>query len=95
LQKGIERKASYGLTPSQTDGVEPSVMPLNMLGVSLALMEFMQVALKVTNRTPNDLKFILPEWELDESHRTAEGACGCITTVAMGDTLIINPVNED
>jgi hypothetical protein len=38
LQKGIERRAPFGLTPSQTDGVEPSVMPLNMLGVSLAVI---------------------------------------------------------
>lgn len=95
LQKGIERRAPYGLGLDETDGVEPSVLPLNMLGVSLALIEFMQVALRITLRTPNDLKFILPEWELDESDRHAEGACDCITSVAMGDTLSINPVIED
>ena len=68
-QQGIEKRIPYGLPLEDTDGVEPSVLPLNMLGVSLALMEFMQVGLKITDRTPNDLKFILPEWELDESDR--------------------------
>lgn len=95
LQQGIERRVPYGLTLNDTDGVEPSVLPLNMLGVSLALMEFMQVALKITTRTPNDLKFILPEWELDESDRPAEGACDCITSIGLGDSLVINPVVED
>jgi hypothetical protein len=94
-QRGIERKAAYGLEFDQTDGVEPSVMPLNMLGVSLALIEFMQVALRVTERTPNDLKFILPEWELDESDRKAAGACDCIMSIAMGEALTINPIIED
>jgi len=37
--------------------VEPSVLALNMTGVSLALMQFMQVTLGITCRTPRDLKF--------------------------------------
>jgi hypothetical protein len=55
-------------------------------------MEFMQVALKITVRTPNDLKFILPEWELDESDRPAKGECDCIGAIGLGDTLRIRPV---
>lgn len=92
LQQGIEKRIPYGLALEQTDGVEPSVLPLNMLGVSLALIEFMQVALNITTRTPNDLKFFLPEWELDESDHHAREACDCILTVGLGDTIVINPV---
>jgi hypothetical protein len=91
-QRGVEDRIPYGLTLEETDGVEPSVLPLNMLGVSLALMEFMQVALKISTRTPNDLKFFLPEWELDESDRSPRESCDCVLTVALGDTLIIRPV---
>lgn len=91
-QRGIEDRIPYGLTLEETDGVEPSVLPLNMLGVSLGLIEFMQVALKITNRTPNDLKFFLPEWELDESDRPTRQSCDCILTAGFGDALTINPV---
>ncbi len=91
-QNGIEKRIPYGIPIEATDGEEPSVLPLNMLGVSLALIEFMQVALKITVRTPNDLKFILPEWELDESDRRAKGECDCITTIGLGDSLSIRPV---
>jgi hypothetical protein len=63
-----------------------------MLGVSLALMEFMQVGLKITDRTPNDLKFILPEWELDESDRRVRDNCGCVMSLGAADTLRIRPV---
>jgi hypothetical protein len=91
-QQGIEKRIPYGLPLEDTDGVEPSVLPLNMLGVSLALMEFMQVGLKITDRTPTDLKFILPEWELDESDRPAHGECGCVMSVGAADTLHIRPV---
>lgn len=91
-QHGVEKRVPYGIPIEETDGVEPSVLPLNMLGVSLALMEFMQVALKITTRTPNDLKFILPEWELDESDRPAKGDCDCIRTIGFGDTLRIRTV---
>lgn len=91
-QQGVEKRIPYGIPLEATDGVEPSVLPLNMLGVSLALMEFMQVALKITVRTPNDLKFILPEWELDESDRPTRRDCDCVTTVGLGDTLPIRPV---
>lgn len=91
-QQGIEKRIPYGLPLEDTDGVEPSVLPLNMLGVSFALMEFMQVGLKITDRTPNDLKFILPEWELDESDRAAQGNCSCVTLLGAADTLHIRPV---
>jgi hypothetical protein len=94
-QQDIENRAPYGLSLKETDGVEPSVLPLNMLGVSLALMQFMQVALKITARTPNDLKFFLPEWELDESDRPAREACDCLTSIGMGDTLSIRPVSME
>lgn len=95
LQQGIENRIPYGLTPQSTDGVEPSVLPLNMLGVSLALMEFLQVALKVTTRTPNDLKFLLPEWELDENDLPANDDCGCTTSLSMADSIPIRPVVMD
>jgi hypothetical protein len=91
-QRGVERRVAYGVPAEATDGVEPSVLALNMLGVSLALMQFLQVALKITSRTPNDLKFFLPEWELDESDLRAQTDCVCITSVAMGDTVSIRPV---
>ena len=92
VQRGIEDRIPYGLTLEETDGVEPSVLPLNMLGVSLGLMEFMQVALRITIRTPNDLKFFLPEWELDESDRPTRQSCDCVLTAGLGDELAINPV---
>jgi hypothetical protein len=60
-----------------------------MLGVSLALMQFMQVTLKITDRTPKDLKLILPEWELDESDHPARGDCGCVASLGAGNTLHI------
>jgi molybdopterin-synthase adenylyltransferase len=91
-QQGIERRVAYGLPVETTDGVEPSVLPLNMLGVSLALMEFLQVALQITSRTPNDLKFFLPEWELDENDLAVQGDCMCVTSVGLGDTVRIRPV---
>ncbi len=94
-QRGIESRIPYGLTLDQTDGVEPSVLPLNMLGVSLALMEFMQVALHITTRTPHDLKFFLPDWELDESDRLIRKDCDCVLSSGLGDTLTINPVVMD
>jgi hypothetical protein len=57
----------YGLSLEDTDGVEPSVLPVNLAGVGIAMLEFMQVALQISERTPRDLKLILPQWELDES----------------------------
>jgi molybdopterin-synthase adenylyltransferase len=95
VQEGIEKRAPYGIALVDSDGVEPSVLPLNMLGVSLALMEFMQVALRITTRTPHDLKFILPEWELDESDRPAQLDCDCVRSVGSGETLYIAPVAID
>jgi len=91
-QHGIEHRVAYGLPIEATDGAEPSVLPLNMLGVSLALMQFLQVALQITSRTPNDLKFFLPEWELDESDLSAQADCMCLTSIGMGDTIRIRPV---
>jgi hypothetical protein len=92
LQQGIEKRVPYGLPLTSTDGVEPSVLPLNMLGVSLALIEFMQVALKITDRSPRDLKFTLPEWELDENDLETKGSCDCWKNVGVGDALQIHPV---
>jgi hypothetical protein len=95
VQRGIERRVAYGLPAEAIDGVEPSVLPLNMLGVSLALMQFLQVALKITSRTPNDLKFFLPEWELDESDLPAQTDCICVTSIGVGDTVRIRPVTVE
>src|SRR5205085_230019 len=78
-QRGAEARAGYGLPAETTDGVEPSVLPLNLLGAGLAMMEFMQVALQVSDRTPRDLKFFLPQWELDESDLAPRAVCGCQT----------------
>jgi hypothetical protein len=91
-QRGIENRVAYGLTPAQTDGVEPSVLPLNLAGVGLALLEFMQVVMRITNRTPRDLKLILPEWELDESDLQSVTGCRTEHNVARGDSMSINPV---
>ena len=95
IQRGIENRIPYGIPLEDTDGIEPSVLPLNMLGVSLALLEFMQVALRVTVRTPNDLKFFLPEWELDESDRPTLPHCDCVTSVGTADACPIVPVSMD
>lgn len=95
VQQAIEKRIPYGLPLEETDGMEPSVLPLNMLGVSLALMEFMQLALKITTRTPNDLKFFLPEWELDESDRPVRDACDCVIACGLGDTMPLIPVTMD
>jgi len=92
-QRDIERRAPYGLPLEQTDGVEPSVLPLNVAGVGLALLEFMQVALKVTKRTPRDLKLFLPEWELDESDLDSQFECDTEDATGLGDTARIRPVS--
>jgi len=47
-QRDAERRLAYGLPLDPSDGIEPSVLPVNMAGVGLALLEFMQVALKIT-----------------------------------------------
>jgi hypothetical protein len=92
-QRGIETRAPYGLPLEETDGVEPSVLPLNLTGVGLAMLEFMQVALKVTTRTPRDLKLFLPEWELDESDLDTVVECSTEAATAMGDATRIAPVD--
>jgi hypothetical protein len=92
VQRGAELRIPYGLALELTDGVEPSVLPLNLAGVGLALMEFMQVALRISDRTPNDLKLWLPAWELDESDLRVSPGCNCIADTAMGDSLSIHPV---
>ena len=91
-QRDIERRIPYGLPLEDTDGVEPSVLSLNLTGVGLALMEFMQVALQITERTPRDLKLILPQWELDQSDLDALPECPCQTDVGLGDAIAIRPV---
>jgi hypothetical protein len=90
-QRGVELRAPYGLQPDQTDGVEPSVLGLNMLGVGLALVEFMQVALGISDRTPRDLKFFLPEWELDESDLETRTDCYSESNAGRGDSIQILP----
>jgi hypothetical protein len=90
-QRNIEHRAPYGLELRQTDGVEPSVLPLNLAGVGLALLEFMQVVLQIVDRTPHDLKLLLPHWELDESDLESQAGCGCQTDIALGDSLDIRP----
>jgi hypothetical protein len=91
-QRGAEKRAPYGLPLEETDGVEPSVLPLNVAGAGLALLEFMQVALCVCERTPRDLKLFLPAWELDESDLDCLPDCACLTDVALGDAARIRPV---
>lgn len=91
-QLGIENRAPYGLPLDEVDRTEPSVLPLNMTGVSLALLEFMQVALKVAGRTPRDLKVILPEWELDESDLESNPDCPSENNTGRGDEANITPV---
>jgi hypothetical protein len=91
-QRGAENRIPYGLPLEATDGIEPSVLPLNLAGAGLALLEFMQVALQVSTRTPRDLKLFLPAWELDESDLDCLPDCACLTDVALGDALTIQPV---
>jgi hypothetical protein len=91
-QRGIEDPIPYGLTPVQTDGVEPSVLALNLAGVGLALLEFMQVVMRITSRTPRDLKLFLPEWELDESDLDTVADCRTELNTARGDSVHISPV---
>jgi hypothetical protein len=64
---------------------------LNLTGVGLALMQFMQVTLRITERTPRDLKFFLPQWELDESDVDRRAECDVEGAVALGDTVVIRP----
>jgi hypothetical protein len=92
-QRDIERRVPYGLPLEETDGVEPSVLPLNLAGVSLALLQFMQVALQITDRTPRDLKFWLPAWELDESDLDSLPDCPTELDTGAGDDTRIRPVS--
>ena len=91
-QRDAERRIPYGLPLDATDGVEPSVLALNLTGAGLALLQFMQVALRVTERTPRDLKLFLPEWELDESDLSTIPGCAAEEDTAGGDTVPIRPV---
>lgn len=96
-QRGIHRKAAYGLSLEATDGVEPSVLPINMTSAGLALLKFMQLVFHVAGRTPKALRLHLPAWELDESDLDVRPTCACLGDVAMGDAVRINPylVPED
>jgi len=91
-QRDAERHIPYGIPLDQTDEVEPSVLALNLAGAGLALLEFMQVALRITNRTPWDLKLFLPEWELDESDLRRMPDCATEVATACGDTFVITPI---
>jgi hypothetical protein len=88
-QRGMEDRIAYGLTFEETDGVEPSVMALNVAGVGLALLQFMQVAMRITGRTPRDLKLLLPEWELDESDLSTLLECTTEQNTARGDSVSV------
>jgi len=94
-QRGIEHRVPYGLTLDQTDGIEPSVLPLNLTGVGLALLEFMQVMAKVSVRTPRDLKLFLPEWELDESDLNSLEDCDTEMETGLADAANIRPVSYE
>lgn len=93
-QRGAEYRIAYGLTGEQTEHVEPSVLPLNIAGVGLALLQFMQIGMRITSRTPTDLKLLLPEWELDESDLTTISDCVDEMNVARGDSVTITPTSE-
>jgi hypothetical protein len=93
-QRGAEYRIAYGLTGEQTEHVEPSVLPLNIAGVGLALLQFMQIGMRITSRTPTDLKLLLPEWELDECDLTTVPDCVDEMNVARGDSVAIAPTNE-
>lgn len=93
-QVNADNRIPYGLPIEQTDGVEPSVLPLNLTGVGLALLEVLQVAIKITNRTPHDLKLLLPEWELDESDLGSAIDCPTEQQTALGDAAKIVPVDS-
>jgi hypothetical protein len=90
-QQGAERRAAYGLPLNETEGIEPSVLPLNLTSAGLALLQFMQVALRITEKVPKKLRLMLPEWELDESDLSIKESCPCQGDVASGDTLRIRP----
>jgi len=53
-----------------------------------------EVALKITRRTPRDLKCFLPEWVLDESDLNSRPDCDTEDATSMGDTFKIHPVIE-
>ena len=91
-QINAENRIPYGLPLEQTDGVEPSVLPLNLAGVGLALLQFLQVTLRIADRTPRDLKLLLPEWELDESDLASASDCSTEQQIGLGDVANINPI---
>lgn len=90
-QRGVERRAAYGLGLDQTDGVEPSVLPLNLTSAGLAMMLFMQLAFGVGGRLPNAMRFYTPAWEIDESDVAPRPGCGCQTDLARGEAARIAP----
>jgi hypothetical protein len=93
-QRGAERGAGYGMKITHDVEADPSVLPLNLVGAGLAMLEFMQVVMRLTPKTPRNLSMRMPEWELDESDLDALQDCGCINDVALGDTIAIRPVER-
>lgn len=91
VQAVIERRIPYGIPLTLTDGVEPSVLPLNMTSASLALMSFTQLCFHLAARTPQELRVRLPQWELDENELPSRPGCSCRTDIALGDELEIRP----
>jgi hypothetical protein len=90
-QRGVERRVAYGVPLEATDGVEPSVLPLNLTSAGLAMMLFMQLLFGVGGRTPTALRFYTPAWEIDESDLSPRASCGCIADCGRGDAARISP----
>jgi hypothetical protein len=96
LQRDAERRAGYGLElTGDGDGIEPSVFPLNLTGVSLAMLQFMQLVMQLTPTTPRNLSMRFPLWELDQSDLDALPDCGCVNDVGLGDICDVRPVELD
>jgi molybdopterin/thiamine biosynthesis adenylyltransferase len=93
-QGGAERRAGYGLSIDGSADIAPSVLPLNLTGVGLAMLEFMQVVMRLTPLTPRNLTLRMPGWELDQSDLDALSDCGCVNEVARGDTCLVRPVER-
>lgn len=96
VQRDAERRAGYGLNVTSDDGeIEPSVLPLNLTGVGLAMLQFMQLVMQLTPRSPRNLTMRMPLWELDECDLEALPDCGCVNDIGLGDACNIRPVEPD
>lgn len=91
-QRNAERRIPYGLPLTATEGVEPSVLPLNTAGVGLAMLLFMQIVCRVTTETPLGRRLILPKWELTDNDLRCLPGCDHEAVLALGEQATINPV---